>query len=322
MKRTLLSLFLGLIVLQGSLVAQTSTSSALDAKARAEVIDALTRELNRAYVFPDKATALERDLRARQTANAYDAISDVSEFARLLTEHLQAITKDKHLRVGAGPLPSGPPSGGGGAPPSAFGESRRLEGNVAYVQINTFGMPPAQVREQTRTVMSAAADAAALIIDLRTNGGGNPGTVALISSYLFGEEPVHLNSLYWRAQNRTEDFYTDPKVEGKKFGPTKPVFVLTSSRTFSAAEEFTYNLQTRKRATIVGETTGGGAHPGGGVNLPHGMRAFIPSGRAINPITKTNWEGVGVKPDVAVAANAALDTAHKLAREAVGRQLN
>jgi retinol-binding protein 3 len=318
MKGPLLSLLLGLVIFLGRLSAQTSTNSGLDAKARADVIDALTRELNRAYVFPDKATAIERDLRARQSRKAYDAISDAGEFARLLTEHLQAITKDKHLRVGAGAPPSSPPTGGGGRPP-AFGESRRLDGNVAYVQINSFGFPPAQVRESTRTIMSEAADAAALIIDVRTNGGGHPGMVALVSSYLFGEEPVHLNSLYWRTENRTEDFYTDPKVEGKKFGATKPVYVLTSARTFSAAEEFTYNLQSRKRAIIVGETTGGGAHPGGGVTLPHGMRAFIPSGRAINPITKTNWEGVGVKPDFAVPADGALEAAHKLARAAAQR---
>jgi C-terminal processing protease CtpA/Prc len=104
-------------------------------------------------------------------------------------------------------------------------------------------------------------------------------------------------------------------VQGTKFGPTKPVYVLTSSHTFSAAEEFTYNLQTRKRATIVGETTGGGAHPGDMVSLPFGLMAFVPNGRAINPITHTNWEGTGVKPDVTIPADTALETALKLARE-------
>src|SRR6185295_17800434 len=108
-------------------------------------------------------------------------------------------------------------------------------------------------------------------------------------------------------------FFTDPHVDGKKFGPDKPVFVLTSARTFSAAEEFTYNLQARTRATIVGETTGGGAHPGGVASLARGFSAFIPSGRAINPITHTNWEGTGVVPDVRVPADQALDTAQKLA---------
>jgi len=102
-------------------------------------------------------------------------------------------------------------------------------------------------------------------------------------------------------------------VSGKKFGAGKPVYVLTSSRTFSGAEEFAYDLQTQKRATIVGETTGGGANPGGPVRLPYDLTLFVPTGRAINPVTKTNWEGVGVKPDVAVSADSALDVAHGLA---------
>jgi C-terminal processing protease CtpA/Prc len=162
--------------------------------------------------------------------------------------------------------------------------------------------------------MSEVAGAAALIVDVRRNGGGDPGTVALATSYLFGDEPVHLNSLYWRAADRTDDFFTDPRVEGAKFGPSKPLWVLTSARTFSGAEEFAYNLQARKRATIVGETTGGGAHPGGIADLAQGFSAFVPRGRAINPITKTNWEGTGVKPDVAVAADHALETALAAAR--------
>jgi C-terminal processing protease CtpA/Prc len=162
--------------------------------------------------------------------------------------------------------------------------------------------------------MDEASDARALIIDLRRNGGGSPGTVALVSSYLFDDEPVHLNSLYWRPSDTTQDFWTDPGVEGRKFGGAKPVYVLTSSRTFSAAEEFTYNLQTRERAVIVGETTGGGAHPGGVVQLPHGLNVFVPSGRAINPITKTNWEGTGIVPDVPVPAADALEAALAAAR--------
>ena len=288
-------------------------AAALDDNARVEIIDALVRELHRAYVFPDKAVAMEKDLRARQTQKAYSDMTQRDAFARALTEHLQSVTHDKHLRVAVPP----PGAGRAGGPPpagaSAFGERKRLDGNVAYIDVRTFGMPPDRVRDDARIVMSEAADAAALILDVRRNGGGNPQTVALVSSYLFGEQPVHLNSLFWRVSGETEDFHTDPRVAGTKFGPTKPVYVLTSSRTFSAAEEFTYNLQTRKRATVVGERTGGGAHPGGSAMLPHGLRVFVPSGRAINPITKTNWEGTGVAPDVAVAADAALETAHKLA---------
>lgn len=199
----------------------------------------------------------------------------------------------------------------------AFGRTERLAGDIAYVEILSFGFPPEAVREEASRIMSAAADAKALILDLRANGGGSPFTVALVASYVFGADPVHLNSLYFRPADRTDDFYTDPRVTGTRFGPTKPVYVLTSSRTFSGAEEFAYDLQTRKRATIVGETTGGGANPGGPVPLPYGLTLFVPTGRAINPITKTNWEGVGVKPDVAVDANSGLDVAHPLAQQAL-----
>ena len=141
--------------------------------------------------------------------------------------------------------------------------------------------------------------------------------VASVSSYLFGPEQVHLNSLYWRPTDRTQDFYTQPDVPGTRFGPDKPLYVLTSRRTFSAAEEFTYNLQTRQRAVIVGDTTGGGAHPGGVGRVTDHFSVWIPSGRAINPITQTNWERVGVRPDIAVPADQALHTAHLAALRAL-----
>jgi hypothetical protein len=286
-------------------------SAALDAAARAEIVEALRGELTRTYVFADKAAVMAEQLKANLAARRYDALDAPPAFARALTEDLQAITHDKHLRVSAAPPR---PGGGGGGRPATFGESSRLEGNIAYVEIRTFAEPAEQAREKVASTMSEAADAAALIVDVRRNGGGRPETVALVTSYLFGETPVHLNSLYWRAANRTDRFYTDPGVSGRKFGATKPIYVLTSSRTFSGAEEFAYNLKARKRATIVGETTGGGAHPGGLVTLPHGFGAFVPSGRAINPITETNWEGTGVVPDVAVPADDALTKALELAR--------
>jgi hypothetical protein len=297
----------------------------LDEKMRGQVVQALVRELNRAYVYPEKAAAMDRELISRQRQHTYDSIASRLTFARALTDDLQRVTHDKHLHVNAdcsrgasrpGREQHGPPPGPSERP-RVFGPSRTLDGNVAYIDIATFGVPGNQARDEIRDTMSAAADAAAIIFDVRRNGGGEPETVALVSSYLFGSEPVHLNSLYWRIPDRTDEFFTDPRVQGAKFGPTKPVYVLTSGRTFSAAEEFTYNLQTRKRAVIVGETTGGGAHPGDTTPLPHGFSVFVPSGRAINPITNTNWEGTGVKPDVAVAADAALDTAHRLAREKI-----
>jgi C-terminal processing protease CtpA/Prc len=148
----------------------------------------------------------------------------------------------------------------------------------------------------------------ALIIDLRRNGGGEPGSVANLMSHFFAEgDERHLNDLYYRAQDITHQYWTDPSV-GPRYD--KPVYVLTSGRTFSGGEECAYDFQTQKRATLVGETTGGGANPGDEFAIGHGLAAFIPTGRAINPITHSNWEHVGVKPDIAVAAAQAQQTAY------------
>jgi hypothetical protein len=297
----------------------------LEDGARREIVQALVRELNRAYVFPEKALATERELGRRQREHAYDDLVSRLAFARALTDDVQSVTHDKHLHVEVGCSRGAARTGRENVPPPAaadrprvFGPARRMDGNIAYIDIATFDVAGNEARSEIRDTMSAAADAAAIILDVRRNGGGEPETVALVSSYLFGSEPVHLNSLYWRVSGRTDDFYTDPRVQGAKFGPTKPVYVLTSGRTFSAAEEFAYNLQARKRALIVGETTGGGAHPGEMAPLPRGFAVFVPRGRAINPITNTNWEGTGVKPDTTVPADAALETAHKMALEKVG----
>ncbi|MFL5478390.1 MAG: S41 family peptidase [Gemmatimonadaceae bacterium] len=296
--------------------AQTDDAS-LTPQQRRAVIDSIARALNDGYVFPDVATMVNKELRSRAEKGEFDAANDPSSFARLLTRDLQELGHDKHLRVGVG---AAPPAGSMrlfDAPTGTFGRTRRLPGDIAYIEILSFGRPPEVVADETSRVMSAAADAKGVILDLRANGGGSPRTVALIASYMFGAKPVLLNSLYFRPVNRTDDFYTQPGVSGTKLGPDKPVFILTSSRTFSGAEEFAYDLQTLKRAKIVGETTGGGANPGGPVPLPYGMTLFVPTGRAINPITKTNWEGVGVKPDVAVEADSALDVAYRLAQKAV-----
>ena len=189
-----------------------------------------------------------------------------------------------------------------------FERLERLPGNIGYMDLR--GFTPAEFgRETVAAAFNFLANTDSLIIDLRKNGGGDPEMVQLICSYLFEGQPVHLNSLYWREGNRTQEFWTLKDVPGKRYAG-KEVYVLTSGYTFSGAEEFSYNLKNLKRATIVGETTGGGAHPGGGHRLSQHFGAFIPTGRAINPITKTNWEGTGVEPDVKVAADLALKTAH------------
>ncbi|MCG3120544.1 MAG: hypothetical protein ALAOOOJD_03288 [bacterium] len=162
--------------------------------------------------------------------------------------------------------------------------------------------------EAAATAMNFLANTDALIIDLRRNGGGQPEMVALLSSYLF-DKPTHLNDIYSRFDNRTQEYWTSETVAGKRYGESKPVYVLTSNRTFSGAEEFAYNLKNLKRATIVGETTGGGAHPVRPHRITDHFMIGVPFARAINPITKTNWEGTGVTPDIETTAEQALKVA-------------
>jgi retinol-binding protein 3 len=185
-----------------------------------------------------------------------------------------------------------------------------MRGNIGYIDFRGF-MDPEAGAETVAAAMNFVNNSDALIFDMRQNGGGNPAMVALICSYLFGDK-VHLNDLYWREGNETKEFWTNPNVAGKKY-LGRDVYVLTSNRTFSGAEEFSNNLKVLKRATIVGETTGGGANPGGVFRLSDHFGVFIPTGRAINPVTKTNWEGTGVEPDVKVPQDQALKTAYLMA---------
>jgi len=291
----------------------------LDDAARRNVIDQLVHELHRNYVFPDKAQAIERELRASQGRQDYDKLQGRLAFGRAINQVMRRLSNDRHLRidVSCSSSPESPRPAGAPKRQSIIGETRRLDGNIAYVEIPTFGDQLQPMTDEIRDAMSAAADASAIIFDVRKNGGGHEQNSQLLTSYLFGDAPVHLGSIYRRPTNQTEELFTNPRVPGTKLGPEKPVYIVTSRFTFSAPEGFAYSLQALKRAVIVGEVTGGGANPGDVVFLPHGFSAFIPNGRSINPITKTNWDGVGVKPDVEVSADEALATAHKLARARV-----
>lgn len=284
---------------------------------RAQVIDALGKALRDRYVFPEVGEKLDARLKQRLTAKAYDTVTSAKAFSRILTEDLAAIARDKHLNVlyfseAPQPRPQGRPAG---PDPMAsrnygFAKVERLPGNVGYLKLDGFADPSGEAGQIAAAAMAFLAGTDAMIIDLRQNGGGSPAMVAFLCTYFFEGNPVHLNSLYWRTTGETQQWWTLGHVPGKRY-VGRDVYVLTSSRTFSAGEEFTYNMQTQKRATIVGETTGGGANPGGMERLSDHFGAFIPSGRAINPITKTNWEGTGVSADMTVPADKALDAAYR-----------
>jgi hypothetical protein len=309
------------VLLPATIAAQAQVSVA----ERRQVVDSLSRSLERMYVLPAVGNQMAADLRTRAGKGEYDGLSDGRAFADKLTADMRAIGHDGHLNVryteGADNFLNEKPSKEEEARRKQWARARnygfdkveRLPGNIGYIEVRGF-MPVALMRETAIAAMRFLGNSDALIIDLRRNGGGEPAAVALLSSWLFPKgKKVHLNDLYWREGNRTESFYTDPKLDVPRFDG--PVYVLTSSRTFSAAEEFTYNLKQLKRATQVGETTGGGANPGGGVPLSPNFGVFMPTGRAINPITKDNWEGKGAVPEIPTSADEALRTAQIKALE-------
>lgn len=303
----------------------------IDAAIRTQVIEAALKRLSDYYVFPERATGIEQAVRERVKNKEYEQITSAKEFARKLTADLQAVSRDKHLSVfyfhrGAPPDERQEPTPEqrerqrqvAGRVNFGFEKVERLAGNIGYMDFRGF-IDPELGADTVAAAFNFIANTDALIIDLRQNRGGDPAMVALICSYLFGSEPIHLNDLYWREGNRTEQFWTRKEVAGRRY-TGKDVYVLTSNRTFSGAEEFSYNLKNLKRAAIIGETTGGGAHPGRGVRLGEHFGMFLPTGRAINPITKTNWEGTGVEPDVKAPAGQALKVAHLAAlRKGMGK---
>ena len=293
----------------------------IDAATRTQVIDGILKRLNNSYVFPDVAKKMEQSIRERVDKKEYDQITSAKQFATKLTDDLQAVSHDKHLRVRYSNQVI--PERGERREPTpeqreqtkrdltwwnhGFSKVERLPGNIGYLEFFNFADDELGA-DTVAAAMNFINGTDALIIDMRKNGGGNPAMVALVCSYLFGPEPVHLNDLYFREGNRTDEFWTKKEIAGKRY-LNKDVYVLTSKRTFSGAEEFTYNLKNLKRATIIGETTGGGAHPGGSFRINEHFGMFVPTGRAISPITKTNWEGTGVTPDVSVPADQALHVA-------------
>lgn len=296
-----------------------NNDSSIDTTLRVEIIDGVLQKLRDYYVFPDVAMQMEEAVRLRLSNGEYDSITSGATLCETLTAHLREVSRDKHLRVlfSEQPRPTVPDEDRAARREEyrvastlqnhGFHKVERLPGNIGYLDLR--GFFSARLGGETAiAAMNFLADTSALIVDLRRNGGGDPEMVALITTYLF-DKPVHLNSLYWREDDSTKQFWTLPYVPGKRYGADKPIYVLTSRNTFSGAEEFTYNLKNLKRATIIGEVTGGGAHPGDVYPINAHFAVWVPTGRAISPITGTNWEGTGVTPDIEVPQEQALQVA-------------
>lgn len=310
-----------------SLAAQEAP--ALTEKDRATAIEAVAKLLDQHYIFPEKASEMGAYLKKRNKGKAYSQIKDYEAFAAALAKDLQTVHKDLHMRLYYNPkfvkdlrnrssMPAPTPEMLQAQEEEASKENfgfvkvERLPGNLGYLDFRYFSPLSEGAKNTVAAAMGFIENTDAVVVDLRKNRGGDPEMVQLVLSYFMDDTPVHYNSLYNRSENATKDYYSLAAVKGNKM-PSTDLYVLTSKGTFSAAEEFTYNLKNLKRATIVGETTGGGAHPTRPYVVNDYLLLNIPFERAINPFTKTNWEGTGVAPDVAIAADKALVKAQELA---------
>jgi Peptidase family S41/N-terminal domain of Peptidase_S41 in eukaryotic IRBP len=302
----------------------------LDEATRQKIIDAISKRLTEYYVYPDVAAKMIQAMRDHQKHGDYNSIVEGNEFADALSRDLRNVSHDQHLFIGYNPftLPDQSGSSSEPRPPSpadqarfhtmlehqncTFSKLEILNHNIGYVKFGAFPDPDI-CAPTVVAAMNFLAHTDALIFDLRENHGGDPSMVDFMVSYLF-REPTHINDLTNRHDNETHQYWTLPWVPGSRF-VDQPVYVLTSHETFSGGEEFTFDLKTQKRATIVGETTGGGAHPVQGMPAGDHFTVGVPFGRPINPVTKGDWEGKGVEPDVKVSAADALTTAEKLAAD-------
>lgn len=294
-----------------------------------EVIRCLSEKLRVFYLFPDVAEKICASLQKHFDDGDYIDISEGDFFAYALTTHMQEICHDEHLWVKwhSEPLPDGEEALRlskewrevqqlqAKLNNYGFQKVERMAGNVGYVDIRYF-QRSSWGGDIAVAAMNFLANMYAIIIDLRKCSGGYPGMVSLVSSYLLGEEPLLLSSIYWRDDDKTQQYWTLPYVPGQSLAD-KPLYILVSKETFSAGEGFAYDMQARKRGIIIGEQTDGGAHPGASYRLNPHFEAFIPIGCLTHPITNRNWEGLGVIPDFPVSSERALIIAHKMALKSI-----
>ena len=319
MIRALLSLSLACLALPAA-------AQPISAADRGQTIDEIARLLEARYVDADKGQRLAAEL--RRARGQWEAVADRPAFASALTGWLRQASGDGHFAVdySARPIPA---DGGeqdfldaeiernyGAHVNHGVQKIERLDGNIMLIDLRVFP-PRALGGDVIEAMMTVAAQGDALIIDLRKNGGGMD-TVDMIISQLV-PEGSSLSGSFDRPSGKSTSHVSPAPGMGRRFGDKKPLYILTGKRTFSAAEALAYDLQALKRATIVGEVTGGGANPFEYRRVHPHFALSLPEQRSVNPITGTNWQDVGVKPDVAVSADQALETALSLAREALGK---
>lgn len=292
----------------------------LTAAERRQIAEAFARRIETTYVLPVEAKKMAAALREHIQRGDYDNLPTAEAFVNAVVRDARAVNNDRHLRlaISSQVLPDREPRKE--ITPEMIAQSRRinhgiptakvLAGNVGYLDVELFPHPDLAA-PTADAAMAFLANTDALIVDARRHRGGEPSMVAYLVSH-FVEQGTLINTIYSRDQAEPE-LYRAAKIPGKRYD--KKVYVLTSNRTFSGGEELAYDLQALGRAKVYGEVTGGGAHPTTTFRIHERFLASIPRKRSVNPITKTNWEGVGVKPDVPVSAADALRVAHLAALE-------
>ena len=277
------------------------------------LVQALAAVLEEEYIYEDRGREIAAAMREQAAAGAYDDAGTSVELATRITHDLYEVSSDAHLRVWYEPVAEeGAATARRREPDSTYGfrSVEVLEGNVGYLDLRGFaGSDDAKAKADAAFSFLQGVDS--LIIDLRRNQGGGPWMVRYLSALLFGE-PTHLVSTWFRGMEEPQERWSADDL-GVAPRPHMPVYVLTSRRTFSAAESFTFGLLTNDRITIVGERTGGGGHFGGTTPLPGGFVMFVPVGRTYDPRTDEGWEADGIGPHVAVPADDALARAHEMA---------
>jgi len=302
----------------------------LSSEEKTQVVDSIALFMTERYVFPEEGKQMGELVTKNLKDGRYDDISDPVAFSQQLSQDLLTVNNDRHIGVMFVPERIAMMQAALEDENNTeledldrrmaefsnydFKEIKILPGNVGYLKFNSF--QDASVAGPTAVAaMNFLAHTDALIIDLTDNGGGSPSLIQLITTYLF-EYPQHLNSFYYREADETRQFWTLTHVPGDRM-PETDIYVLTSSRTFSGAEEFSYNLRNLERATLVGEITGGGAHPVAGYIINDNFMVRVPFGRAVNPISETNWEGVGVEPHIKTSKDKAFDVAYMMALDSL-----
>lgn len=318
-------LALSLVLLAAAPVTAEKPSGPWSAAVRDKMLTQTEAELQ-SYFFLERLPAIRSAIEANRTRLV--AINDPEQFADETSKVLYGATRDKHVGIDYSSLAEPPmtdkPSDADRAKMDALMRYHSyalrgtafLRGNIGYFRIDGF-VPGKEAYAMIDETMSTLANTDALIIDLRSNGGGSARCVDYLLGYFFGTKQEVTGFLHRENGHVLTDRKYTEDVAGPKY-LNKPVFLLTSSDTISGGEQFPYDLQALKRATIVGQTTAGGANPGGFHQLTENFSVFVPTGSARNPVTGTNWEGVGVIPDVKSDAKHALLEAYARALKVAG----